>query len=78
MRARETPLALKDDPALRRFPTTARILDGVYGLPIPWRHPLIMWVAMASFPVWGSLLIFALFLAFIGDILFCQISQKTP
>src|SRR5690349_13531486 len=63
------PLTFREDPNLVRFQATARVLDFLWGLPLPWRRSLFIWVAFLSFPIWFGAVAPLVFFAFVADII---------
>ena len=60
----------RGDPQLKRFPLVASVLDFLATLPLPWSHPLFVWIAFLSSPVWFGIVAAVVFIAFAIDICF--------
>lgn len=67
-------LPFRQDPHLQGLPFTAAVLDFFWGLPLPWKHPLFMWVLFMSVPLWFGVVAAVVFFAFLSDVLF----RETP
>lgn len=67
MRRHRQVKTFQGDPKMSRYPWTAKILDQFVRSSLT--HPLALWIAFLSIPLWFGPVAALIFLAFVGDVL---------